>query len=131
MYSSSPAAPRNSSCAGGCVPSSACSLQALHICINFSLLKNNGFIANMNFRVTDVCFNKVTHEEKIMIGTLKIQVKPEEIIEAVKGMEKRKREVFLEDLLAATSPEYLKSIREARADYKTKRIKTHEEVFGK
>ena len=49
-----------------------------------------------------------------MIGTVKIQVKPKEIIEAVKGMEKRKREAFLEDLLAATSPEYLKSIREPR-----------------
>jgi hypothetical protein len=49
-----------------------------------------------------------------MIGTVKIQVKPEEIIEAIKGMEKRKRETFLEDLIAATSPEYLSSIREAR-----------------
>ena len=34
-----------------------------------------------------------------MIGTVKIQVKPEEIIEAIKGMEKRKRETFLEDLM--------------------------------
>jgi hypothetical protein len=66
-----------------------------------------------------------------MIGTVKIQVKPEEIIEAIKGMEKSKREVFLEDLIAATSPEYLGSIREARADYKAKRVKTHEEVFDK
>ena len=66
-----------------------------------------------------------------MIGTVKIQVKPEEIIEAVKSMEKRKREAFLEDLIAATSPEYLSSIREARADYKTNRGKTHEEVFDK
>jgi hypothetical protein len=65
-----------------------------------------------------------------MIGSLKIQVKPEEIIEAVKGMNKRKREAFLEDLIASTSPEYLSSIREARADYKAKRIKTHGEVFG-
>jgi hypothetical protein len=70
-------------------------------------------------------------KEKIMIGSVKIQVKPEEIIEAVKGMEKRKREAFWEDLLAATSPEYLNGIREARADYKAKRVKTHEEVFGK
>jgi len=46
-------------------------------------------------------------------------------------MEKRKREAFLEDLIAATSPEYLASIREARADYKAKRVRTHEEVFGK
>ena len=66
-----------------------------------------------------------------MIGAVKIQVRPEEIIEAVKGMEKRKREAFLEDLIAATSPEYLSSIREARADYRMKRVKTHEEVFGK
>ena len=66
-----------------------------------------------------------------MIGTVKIQVKPEEIIEAIKGMEKSKREVFLEDLIAATSLEYLSSIREARADYKGKRVKTHKEVFGK
>jgi hypothetical protein len=66
-----------------------------------------------------------------MIGTVKIQVKAEEIIEAIKSMEKRKREAFLEDLIAATSPEYLSSIREARADYKTNRVKTHEEVFDK
>ena len=65
-----------------------------------------------------------------MIRTVKIQVKAEEIIEAVKSMEKRKREAFLEDLIAA-SPEYLSSIREARADYKANRVKTHEEVFGK
>jgi hypothetical protein len=69
-------------------------------------------------------------KEKTMIGAVKIQVKPEEIIEAVKGMEKRKRDAFLEDLLAATSPEYLKSIWEARADYRAKRVKTHGEVFG-
>ena len=69
--------------------------------------------------------------KKTMIGTFKIQVKPEEIIEAVKGMEHKKREAFLEDLLAATSAEYLRSIREARADYKGKRVKTHEEVVGK
>jgi len=69
--------------------------------------------------------------ERIMIGAVKIQVKPQEIIEAVKGMQKRKREAFLEDLIAATSPEYLSSIREARADYKAKRVKTHEEVFAK
>ena len=65
-----------------------------------------------------------------MIGTLKIHVKPEEIIEAIKGMNKRKRDAFLEDLIASTSPEYLSSIREARANYKARRVKTHAEVFG-
>ena len=45
-------------------------------------------------------------------------------------MKKKEREAFLEDLLAATSSDYLKSIRDARADYKAKRTKSHDEVFG-
>jgi hypothetical protein len=39
------------------------------------------------------------------------------------------REWFLENLLAATSPEYLESIREARQDYREGRIITAEELF--
>ena len=66
-----------------------------------------------------------------MLGTVRLQVKPEEIIKAVRAMRRRDREAFLENLLASTSPEYLKSIKEARADYKAKRVKRHEEVFGK
>lgn len=73
-----------------------------------------------------------------MLENVKLQVKPEEIIEAVKGMKKAGNpsggwvgEAFLEDLLAATSKDYLKSIKEARDDYKAKRVKTHKEVFGK
>lgn len=66
-----------------------------------------------------------------MLGILKMEVKSEEIIEAVKGMKKEEREAFLEDLLASTSPEYLASIREAREHYKAGRVKTHEEVFGR
>ena len=66
----------------------------------------------------------------VMLENVKLQVKPEEIIEAVKGMKKGREGGFLEDLLAATSPEYLKSIKEARDDYKAKRVKTHKEVFG-
>ncbi len=65
-----------------------------------------------------------------MIKVIKMEVKPDEIIEAVKKMKKRERDSFLEDLLASTSPEYLKSIKEARADYKAGRIKTHEVVFS-
>jgi hypothetical protein len=61
---------------------------------------------------------------------IQIEVRPEGIIEAVKKMKKKERDAFLEDLLAATSPEYVRSIKEARADYKVGRIKTHEEVFG-
>ena len=66
-----------------------------------------------------------------MPGIVRMEVKPEEIIEAVKRMKKEERDAFLEDLLASTSPEYLESIRQARGDYKAKRVKTHEQVFGR
>lgn len=45
-----------------------------------------------------------------MAMMVKMEVKPEEIIEAVKRMKKEQRKVFLEDLLASTSPESLESI---------------------
>jgi hypothetical protein len=61
---------------------------------------------------------------------IKLEIRPEEIIEAVKKMKKRERDSFLEDLLAATSPEYLDSIKQARADYKAGRTVTHDEAFG-
>ena len=64
-----------------------------------------------------------------MLPAIKVNLSSQEIIDAVKAMKKRARDAFLEDLLAATSPEYLKSIREARRDYKAGRMKTHEEVF--
>ena len=66
-----------------------------------------------------------------MLGNVMLQVKPEEIIAAVRAMKKKEREAFLEDLLASTSPEYLKSIKDARADYKAKKVKTHDEDFGR
>ncbi len=66
-----------------------------------------------------------------MPGTVRMEVRRDEIIEAVKRMKKGEREAFLEDLLASTSPDYLESIREARRDYKAKRVKTHAQVFGR
>ena len=65
-----------------------------------------------------------------MLNTIKVEIKPQDIISAVKRMKKTERDGFLEDLLAATSPDYLKSIKEARADYKAGRIYSHDEVFG-
>lgn len=37
---------------------------------------------------------------------------------------------FFEDLLALSSPQYLKSIKEARENYKKGQFFSHEEVFG-
>lgn len=66
-----------------------------------------------------------------MAMTVRMEVKPEEIIEAVKRMKNEDRKLFLEDLLASTSPEYLESIRQAREDSSAGRVKTHKEVFGR
>ena len=66
-----------------------------------------------------------------MPTAVKMEVSQETIIRAVKGMRKSVRRVFLEDLIAATSPEYLQSIREARRDFKTGNVKPHHEVFGR
>lgn len=65
------------------------------------------------------------------MSTVKINLTPAELIRAIKKMKKREIYISLEDLLAATSPVYLEGIKEARSDYKAKRIKTHDEVFGK
>lgn len=61
---------------------------------------------------------------------LKVQVSTDEIVGAVKKMKKKERETFIEDLIASTSPEYVQSIKEARAEYKTGKTKSHKEVFG-
>ena len=66
-----------------------------------------------------------------MLESIKVEIKPEVIIAALNKMPKKERDSFLEDLLASTSPEYLKSIKEARGDYKSARVKTHQEVFGR
>ncbi len=65
-----------------------------------------------------------------MSTALKVEIDTEKIIAAVKKMKKKDREDFLEDLLAATCPEYLVSIREARTDYEAGRTRSHDEVFG-
>lgn len=70
--------------------------------------------------------------EEYRMGTaLKLEVSPETIIRAVKSMKTTERRAFLEDLFAATSPEYLQSIREARRDYEAGRVKSHAHVFGR
>ena len=64
------------------------------------------------------------------MAELKVPVSSDEIIEAIKKMKKHDRDAFIEDLLAITSPEYLQSIKEARAEYKAGKKKSHKEIFG-
>ena len=61
---------------------------------------------------------------------VKVPISSNNIIDAVKKMKKYEREAFIEDLLAVTSPDYLQSIKDARAEYKKGRTKSHKELFG-
>ena len=62
--------------------------------------------------------------------SISLTISPTQIISAVRNLSKEQQEAFIEDLLAAISPEYLESIREARADYEAGRVQSHTEVFG-
>jgi PHD/YefM family antitoxin component YafN of YafNO toxin-antitoxin module len=62
--------------------------------------------------------------------SITLTISPTQIISAVRSLSKEQQESFIEDLLAAISPEYLESIREARADYEAGRVQSHTEVFG-
>jgi hypothetical protein len=66
-----------------------------------------------------------------MVLALKMEVTHETTIRAVKGMKKSVRRAFMEDLIVATSPEYLQSIRDARREFKSGKVKSHGEVFGR
>jgi hypothetical protein len=65
------------------------------------------------------------------LNAIKVNLSRQEIIGAVKSMNKRNRDDFLEELLATTSPEYLESIKDARADYKAGHVKTHQPLFDR
>lgn len=63
--------------------------------------------------------------------TVRMDSSPAVIISAVQRMKKSERDEFLEDLLAAASPDFLASIREARTLYASGRTRSHEELFGR
>ena len=64
-----------------------------------------------------------------MDKTIKMDINTQSVIEAVKNMRKEEQEDFLENLLAAISPDFLESIKEAREDYDNNRTYSHDEVF--
>ena len=62
--------------------------------------------------------------------SITLTISPTQIISAVRSLSEEDQESLIEDLLAAVSPEYLESIREARADYEAGRVQSHTEAFG-
>jgi len=69
-------------------------------------------------------------EKQIPKVELKISLSLNDLILALKSLDDEDREFFIENLLSALSPEYLKSIEDARKDYKEGRVLSHKEVFG-
>jgi len=57
-----------------------------------------------------------------MDKSIRMDINLQAVIDAVKKMSKEDQEDFLENLLAATSPEYIESIKEAREDYRKGRL---------
>jgi len=76
-----------------------------------------------------VVSNAQSLEKQTSKVELKINLSLSDLISALKMLDEEDREFFIENLLAALSPEYLKSIEEARRDYKEGRVLSHEEVF--
>ena len=60
---------------------------------------------------------------------IKVSLSIKDLILAIKELSADDREFFIENLLAATSPEYLQSIEEARKDNREGRTISHHDVF--
>ena len=69
--------------------------------------------------------------EKLADVKIKMRSSLREVILAVKELDPEEKELFIENLLAATSPEYIKSIKEAREDYLKGKVISHEDLFKK
>jgi len=60
---------------------------------------------------------------------VKIGFSVADLVAALRQLSDEDREFFIENLLAATSPEYLKSIEEARKDYREGKTTPYEKLF--
>jgi len=60
---------------------------------------------------------------------VKIGFSVKDLAAALQELSDEDREFFIENLLAATSPEYLESIDEARRNYREGRTISYEELF--
>jgi len=62
---------------------------------------------------------------------LKVKLSFYDIVNALKQLSPKAWQDFIEDLQAATSPSYIESIKEARAEYDTGKVLSHKEVYNK
>jgi len=61
---------------------------------------------------------------------VKIGVSVKELISAINELDTEDREFLIENLLAATSPDYIYSVEEARVDHRHGRVLPHDKVFS-
>jgi len=66
--------------------------------------------------------------ERTMKAEIKLGLSVKDLVAALNKLGAEDRELFIENLLAATSPDYLNSIREAREDYRAGRVLTDDEL---
>ncbi len=52
-----------------------------------------------------------------------------DLIKAINALKPQDKELLIESILAATSPEYLESIKQARQEYRDGKTLTFDEVF--
>lgn len=60
---------------------------------------------------------------------IKVAISIKDVVTALQGLNDEDREFFIENLLAATSPEYLESISQARRDYQEGKTVPFEEAL--
>jgi hypothetical protein len=60
---------------------------------------------------------------------LKVGLTFHDLVNALKQLDPKVRQDFIEDLQAATSPSYVNSIKEARAEYRSGKTLSHNKVF--
>lgn len=75
--------------------------------------------------------NSVDKAKDLNKVEIKIELSATDLISAIKQLSQEDSEFLIENLVAAVSPEYLESIKEAREDYKEGRIVSHAELFKK
>jgi len=66
--------------------------------------------------------------ERTMKAEIEVGLSVRDLVAALNKLSPEDREFFIENLLAATSPDYLNSIREAREDYRAGRVLTDGEL---
>ena len=68
--------------------------------------------------------------EKLDQTEVKVGISVKELISAINELDTEDKEFLIENLLAATRPDYIHGVEEARVDYRHGRVLPHDKVFS-